>query len=590
MARLTFATSMSGMSATSVTSAGATRVEGTWFRYSLRIEGVPQDDFSDWRRHLETETKPAARLEDVHRAAAVPVLTVLCHADPGRVGEQAWLHELPEGRSSELSRLAPLFRSPTGGEPRPLAEPRLSRRPILLSPRPEGLLIDPGEGRAEVEVDGEPLDGPRSVAEQELDRGMTLLLGGRVTLLLHRAEPTVRRPPGFGLIGESAAMVRLRRQIEAVGDLEVPVLLRGESGTGKELVARALLASSPRRGRPFLSVNMGAVPPSLAAAELFGAAKGAFSGAERQRRGYFREADGGTLFLDEVGETPAEVQALLLRALESGEIQPVGTEQTSRVDVRVIAATDSDLDGAIRRGTFKEPLYHRLRSYEITLPPLRRHLDDLGRLFFQFLRQELAQIGGEERLANRGPYGRPFVPARLLAEMAAYPWPGNVRELRNVARQLVVSNRRTDSLRTEGWLERPAAPRAPQPRPHPAREESPPGHTAAEGVAGAERSDPEDRAARGRYRDPSDIRDEELATALREHRWNLRATAAALGVSRTSLYVLIEESPHLRTAADLTREEIEQAVERVGPGLDRLSETLMVSKQGLKRRMSQLEL
>jgi len=462
----------------------------------------------------------------------------------------------------------------------------MSRRPILLSPRPEGLLLDTADSRTPLELDGEPLEGSRLFSEAELDRGAVLLLGGRVTLLLHRAEVTVQRPPGFGLIGESSALLRLRRQIQAVSDLEVPVLLRGESGTGKELVARALQASGPRKDRPFLSLNMGAIPPTLAAAELFGAARGAFSGAERARRGYFREADGGTLFLDEVGETPLEVQALLLRALESGEIQPVGADKASRVDVRVIAATDSDLDGAIRRGTFKEPLFYRLRSYEILLPPLRHRRDDLGRLFFHFLRQELAGIGGEEKLVSRGPYGHPFVPARLLAEMAAHPWPGNVRELRNAVRRLAVASQGSETLHISDWRERDGA-ALPTPETATAREVTP--ETTGETPTARPRS-PKPRTASSRYRDPTDVGEAELVAALKEHRWNLKATAEALGVSRTSLYLLIEDSPGLRKATDLGREEIERARERVGPSIDQLAETLNVSRQGLKRRMSQLGL
>lgn len=535
------------------------------------------DDFEPWRRHLDTDTKSRTSEEREPRPVRVPSLTVLCHGDPSRAGEQAWLTDLAEGRGMDLSRLAPMFRAPGSEEGRPLAEPRMSRRPIRLTPRPEGLLIDASGSPTAVELDGEALDGRRLISRPELEQGVGLLLGGRVTLWLQSLTPVVQRPPSFGLVGESPALVQVRRRIEAVADLDMPVLLRGESGTGKELAARAIQAGSRRRGKPFLTLNMAAVPPTLAASELFGAAKGAYSGADRQRPGFFRRADGGTLFLDEIGETPEEVQSLLLRALESGEIQPVGAEKALQVDVRVIAATDVDLEEGIRRGTFKESLLYRLSSYEIVLPPLRRRLDDLGRLFFHFLRQELERIGREERLVSHGPYDRPFVPASLLAHMVRHPWPGNVRELRNAVRHLVVASREAETLQVGEWLDRVGVEEpARRVLAEDSREPSPT-------TIPSPRPD-----STTRYRDPSDVGEDELVSTLREHRWNLKATAEALGVSRGSLYGLVEDSPRIRKAADLERAEIEQAIERLGESFDKLAEDLEVSKQGLKRRMTEL--
>src|SRR6185436_13729067 len=185
--------------------------------------------------------------------------------------------------------------------------------------------------------------------------------------------------------------------------------LRGETGTGKELLARAIHQASSRRAAPYFALNMAAIPASLAAAELFGAAKGAFTGADRRRVGYFGRAQGGTLFLDEIGELPADLQPLLLRVLENGEIQPVGGEETLRVDVRILAATDANLESAIEEGRFRAPLFHRLSGYELRLPSLRERRDDIGRLFIHFLRQELAALGEADRLADPGPEGRPWL-------------------------------------------------------------------------------------------------------------------------------------------------------------------------------------
>jgi two-component system nitrogen regulation response regulator GlnG len=360
----------------------------------------------------------------------------------------------------------------------------------------------------------------------------------------------------------------------------VPVLLRGETGTGKELVARALHDAGRRRSRAYLAVNMAAIPATLAAAELFGAARGAYTGADRKRDGYFQRADGGTLFLDEVGETPPEIQALLLRALESHEIQPVGSDEVRRVDVRLVAATDADLEGAVAAGRFRAPLLHRLAGYEIRIPPLRSRRDDFGRLFLHFVRQELAELGETDRLANP-PEGRSWIPATLVARLAAWDWPGNVRQLRNAVRQLVIAGR--DGGDEGMWLQaerilqeaaRAASPADSDPTGAPPVEISP-----------APRGEP-----RRAYRSPDDVTDDDLLAALRANRWRIQRAAAQLGISRGSLYDKIEKSQRIRKAADLSREEIEACRARCGSDLDAMVEVLEVSKRGLQRRMTQLGL
>ncbi len=402
---------------------------------------------------------------------------------------------------------------------------------------------------------------------------MVLLLAQRVVLLLSWLDPVeqIGLPP-FGLVGESAPIQQLRREIQRVAPLDVAVLLRGETGTGKELVAKALHQASGRRSRPFLAANMGAVPASLAAAELFGAARGAYTGSDRKRDGYFQRADGGTLFLDEVGETPLEVQVLLLRALETQEIQPVGSEELRRVDVRLIAATDSDLERAVQAGRFRAPLIHRLAGYEIRLPPLRQRRDDVGRLFFHFLREELAGQGEAGRLATP-PEERPWVPANLVARFAEFDWPGNVRQLRNAVRQIAIAGR--DAGEPGMWLQVERLLQEPPP-------------AAVDLDAGPTRDvpckPPPQPAKRKSYRSLED----ELITALRAHRWRIQRAAADLGISRGSLYDRIEKSSQLRKAVDLSQEEIQACRERCGGDLDAMVAVLEVSKRGLQRRMTQL--
>lgn len=527
-------------------------------------------------RILNTRTRDPLDTVDESQGIETLILTILWHGEISRVGDCAWLLELEEGRSLALSRSEPLFTSPDRvTEPRPLAEPRMSRQPIWLDPQGAGLKISSPETLPPVEVDGALVEGSRTLTAAELSRGVVLLVAGCVALFLERRPPALQRPPRYGLVGESAAMWRLRHQIEAMADLDLPVLIRGESGTGKELVAQAIQAHSKRRNGPFLALNMAAVPVSLAATELFGATKGAFSGADHTRAGFFKQADGGTLFLDEIGEAPREIQGLLLRVLESGEIQAVGAGRLERVDVRVIAATDADLEGQVQDGGFTNPLLQRLRGLEIHLPALQERIEDLGRLFRHFLREELRHLGEEDRLTYGGPFVSPYVSARMVARMARYRWPGNVRELRNEVRQLAVASRGADRLTTGTWLQRP-----PQQTDSVAQvPESPPQPSANQ-----------PKRATVLYRDPSSPREEELMQALLDHDWNIKATAETLGISRTSLYARIRENPSIRQANELEIEEIEDALQRCGDNLAAVAQALRVSKQGLKRQMNRLKI
>ncbi|HEY5871314.1 MAG TPA: sigma-54 dependent transcriptional regulator [Candidatus Tectomicrobia bacterium] len=233
----------------------------------------------------------------------------------------------------------------------------------------------------------------------------------------------------FGqLLGKSAEMQRLFSLLERLAATSSTVLIQGESGTGKELVARALHYQSPRRRHPFVPVNCAALPEGLLESELFGHAKGAFTGAQIARRGLFLEASRGTLFLDEIGDMPLGMQAKLLRALEQRQIRPVGSDHEVEVDVRMLAATNQDLVGAVQQGTFREDLYYRLRVMAVQVPPLRAHRDDIPMLAETFLQRYVT----DNKLAPRR-----FTREALRA-MEQYDWPGNVRQLSHAIESAVM--------------------------------------------------------------------------------------------------------------------------------------------------------
>ena len=239
-------------------------------------------------------------------------------------------------------------------------------------------------------------------------------------------DPPVDAP--FGLVGVSAAIARLRASIPKVASVLVPVLVEGESGVGKELVARAVHAAGPRRGSAFVAVNCAALADDLVDAELFGHAKGAFTGAALERRGLIEEAHGGTLFLDEVAELSPRAQAKLLRVLQEGEVRRLGENAPRRVDLRVVSATNRPLRDEAAAGRFRHDLRCRLDVIRLVVPPLRERRDDIGVLAEHFWRQMMVRLHRSARLAPS-----------LVAAISAHDWPGTARELQNVMAAIAAS-------------------------------------------------------------------------------------------------------------------------------------------------------
>jgi DNA-binding NtrC family response regulator len=307
----------------------------------------------------------------------------------------------------------------------------------------------------------------------------------------------------FDMVGSSPPMQRLFEQIRRVAPTQGRVLITGENGTGKELIARALHRHSPRARGPFVSVNCAAIPAELFESELFGHEKGAFTGAAARRTGKLVRAHGGTLFLDEVGEIPVALQPKILRALESGEVEPVGSGREIKVDVRVLAATNRDLERAIAEGRFREDLYYRLKVVVIEAPPLRARREDLPALVRHFLRAACADNGLRVRT----------ITPEAIARLAAHDFPGNVRELRNLIERLVILS--------PGEVIGEAEVAEALPRP---------------GAVAAEAPQPA-----GRLRDTmADLERQVILAALERNAWRMAATARELGLERSHLYKKIK--------------------------------------------------
>ena len=381
------------------------------------------------------------------------------------------------------------------------------------------VLMVSGHGTIETAVAALRL-GAQDFLEKPLERDVVL---ARLAGLLERAhlrEEAASRSRDdedrYRLVGHSAAMMRVRELIARAGPAQATVLITGESGTGKELVARAIHRASGRADGPFIKVNCAAIPDDLIESELFGHEKGSFTGATARQKGRFARAHGGTIFLDEIGDMSLRTQAKVLRALQEGEIEPLGAGAPVRVDVRVIAATNKDLRSEIAAGRFREDLYYRLSVLPIAIPPLRERREDVPLLV-----EQLARRVAEEN--NFRP--RRFSPAALAA-LATRPWPGNVRELSNVIeRALILAPGEVVEL------------------------DDLPGADAMAAVpAGNWLGAPTLREFKERSE-----RDYLLAR-LEENGWNITRTAQAIGTPRSNLYKRLEHHGLVRLASARLRE------------------------------------
>ncbi len=363
----------------------------------------------------------------------------------------------------------------------------------------------------------------------------TKALAGELQRLRRRQDGTLTIAD---VVTRSPAMQPVLKAAEKAAASVIPVLIEGESGVGKELVARAIHGSGARRAKPFVAVNCGALPENLVESILFGHEKGSFTGATEKHPGKFVEADGGTLFLDEVGELPGPAQVKLLRALQEGEVEPVGGRKSVKVDVRIVSATNRDLIADVKAGRFREDLFYRLHVFPISVPPLRTRRDDIPELARHFL----TRIAAEEGKRVRG------ISAQAMALLSAYRWPGNVRQLENAVFRAVVltdgdeigvdefpqiaSQVSSDALAVQPLIEPSPAMVASWPEPdHPTVRDASP-LTAAHSLP---LTDPQ-----GDVRPLDDIERDTIRFAISHYRGQMSEVARRLRIGRSTLYRKLE--------------------------------------------------
>ena len=507
------------------------------------------------------------------------VVEILFHPDLRRIGARAVLGSARSEHARQeviVGRENPAFRVVGWGDARPLQDPCVSRKQLALrwvNARGGFEIRQEAESRRELRryaLDGSLLgDGPGF-----LPSGGLLAIGDRV-LLLCTCRPLDVVGTDLGMVGESRAMVALRGQIRSLADAGDTVLVHGETGVGKELVARALHEASRRRKAPFLVVNCAAMPETLLESELFGHAKGAFSGAAAAKEGLFRSASGGTLFLDEIGELPLTMQAKLLRVLQERKVRPVGETQERPVDVRVVAATNRDLGAEVEAGRFRADLYSRIEGPAIRVPPLRERRDDIPRLFVHFLLQRIAEdvqaAGAEAPLArlvvDPGAQQAP-VPMDFFLRLLGRDWARNVRELDKYVAAVAASNRQRGEFRAPPQEPPPASPaRAPESLRGPSSSQPP---ASGDGAPGAR-----------------NLSEADLIREMEAHDHIQHRVARALGISRTTLDKWLRDLGISRPK-DIPREAIEGALQQTGGDIDQMARLLKISVRGLKLRMTEL--
>ncbi len=495
-------------------------------------------------------------------------LVVAWHPDRNCVGALVEL-QVESGTASPevcIGRHEPLFTT-TNDDLIGLANAHVSRNACRLVRESGTWVLYRHSGTSRLRVDGQAVATSMEIHLEQLQRGFSIALAEQILLharLLPRSVATGESPATLdGLLGVSRAMRDLRRAVKDAAGRGEDVLLIGATGTGKELVARALHELGARAKGPWVPVNVAAIPPDLAAATLFGTRRGAFTGADAHREGYFQRAAGGTLFLDEIGDAPPGLQPLLLRALQEREVQVLGGP-AERVELGIVAAMERDPDEP--GFAFRQALRYRLAGKELRLPTLAERAEDIGLLTLVFLERR-GCVPHRDRLS--AAVNSRWV--RLFELLLAHRWPGNVRELEHLAGEIEASlvDGAPQALQS---LQRRLA--SSVPRDH--------DHHVAEAPGSEDSLAPAGDGEPGRL---SDLDDDAFAEAWHASGFEVAAMARRLGVSRAAVYRRIKSSPRCRLAADVPLVELLRALDSCRGDLIATAQQLKISQRGLQARL-----
>ncbi|WP_439105956.1 sigma 54-interacting transcriptional regulator [Congregibacter sp.] len=520
-------------------------------------------DGGDKTRSLSTGEELSADFSDDRSTQLDLCLVLAFHPDTSRIGERC-IAPRSEGVLT-LGRYFPEFAAPDLLDFRGLGDSYLSRQALTIECQNSLWQFKRRAGSSRLRLNGQELQKEVELSEEQLKQGVFLTLAQRVVLHIRLQSQTsyepVSTPELASLGGVSPAMQALREEAARAAKSPGDVLLIGPTGSGKERIARAIHALSCRSKGPWVAVNMAAMPADLASASFFGARKGAYTGADTDRVGFFKQADGGTLFLDEVGDTPTTLQPMLLRALQEREIQVVGGK-TERVDLRVIAAMEQDPDQL--QESFRPALRYRLGALEIRLPSLAQRREDIAPLaagFFEEHAQEAGQPWDVERVETEVA-----VWARLFEQLLTYDWPGNVRELRHVVAQIINSSGSTLCI--------PASVR----------------ERMAKASASLRDADVRPPEVESEVKESSpgrllEVSDEAFVAAWRDAQYEVSTIARELGVSRPAIYRRLRSLGECRLAADVPLGELLSALDACRGDLASTAERLAVSRHGLQTRL-----
>ncbi len=486
-----------------------------------------------------------------------PVLTLACHPDTHRLGQSARLPLLVRGDRVALSRMHPDFVPPGGGPGQPLLDTFVSRNDLWLEVDGDDLWVDSRESNTEVALRGRLVQGRVAVPIAELQRGVTLKIADRVLLLIHLASEPHAATPSYGLVGDSDALQQVRVDIRFAAEDDGGVLVVGEAGSGKETVVRAIRDASRRADGPYQYVNAAAVPPQQLQEVLFGGGK--------RPKGVVHHADGGILHIAEIGELSPRAQAWMLQLAKEGRVVGDDGEVLVSADVRLVGSTDAVLATSVVEGQFSAELLELLEANRVRVPPLRERLQDIPLILLNVLSEELTATGELDLLDDPGPGVPPWLPADMMQRLLDYEWPSNVRQLITVARSLVSASRGAFTARSSALVERFLPP--------------PADLAMIEGL----RPPATDLTA------PEDISQADLIAALRAYRWSAAAAGRHLGVSKNTIYQLMDACPDIAIADELEDRELLQLKRQYRADVHLMAEALEMSRRGLQRRMWALD-